>query len=201
MLGNKEWVCAAAWLAALQPHSHLHGNAGKGNGERPHDLQLQKWKRPKLERTNWTLSPSFPPTNSNSPSQAHTFYLHASLPSRAVWSHTPSQDPDFYTVRSLCPAITPLPPNPLCWWKVDGVRSVQRRKGKECFPALFGNVVFSFPAVSDQPTTSASLSLRTNSSYWLFCSIRWAAHAFVLHHTHSVWQLFSLGSSRIKGAM
>lgn len=57
----------------------------------------------------------------------------------------------------VCPAITPLS---LCWWKVDGVRSVRRGKREECLPAWFGNVVFSFPAVSGQRTTSASLSLQ-----------------------------------------
>lgn len=128
MFGNKGCVCAAVWSALLQPHSHLHGNAG--NGERPRDLQLQKWKRPKLERTNWTLSPSFPLTNSNTPNQAHTFYLHASLPSRAVWSHTPSRDPDFYTVRSLCPAINHHPPSLSADERLMGWGACRGEKGK-----------------------------------------------------------------------
>lgn len=122
----------------------------------------------------------YPPQHAHT----HTFYPHASLPSRAVWLHTLSQDPDFTQSIHCVSGNNPLSP---CWWKVevDGVRSVWRGKREECLAALFGNVVFSFPAVSGQWKSSASLSLPTKSSYWLFRYTRTTC-SFKICHTHSL---------------
>lgn len=163
-------------------HRHRQGNEGHMTGN-------YKMTDPKREKTDWPLSLplwTLPPTT-----RTLTFYPHASLPSRAVRSHTLSQDPDFTQPIHCVSGNNPLS---LCWWKVevDGVRSVWRGKREECLAALFGNVVFSFPAVSGQWKSSASLSLPTKSSYWLFRYTRTTC-SFKICHTHSVWQSGEVG--------
>lgn len=139
----------------------------------------RSWKR--LTGLSLSLSPY--PTISTAP-QTHTFYPHASLPSRAISSHTPSRDPDF-TQPIHCVSGN----NPPLSLLMKGWRGEERAEGKKGrMPPCLVRQCCLFFSCCVRPANNLSFPFTTTkSSSWLFRYTR-TTRSFMFCHTHSVWQ-------------
>lgn len=108
---QRVYLCVVSCLNLLSPHTNIQGNTAmtpaSARQRRPRDQQREN-QRPELENANWPLSSPPPPYKLYLQPHTHTFYPHASLPARAVWSHTLSQDPDFTQPIHCVSANNPL---------------------------------------------------------------------------------------------
>lgn len=145
---------------------------------------------------------SFSAANSKTSGQARThFYLHASLPSRGCMVTYSITRPRFYTVCSLCPAITPRAlPLLSADERLMGWGACRGEKGKKA--PLPCSAMLSFLFLLCQTCDQPCLFLRFARSRPIDCFVKLSGLLTIsrcLIHSLNIWEL--LGYSKEKGSM